>query len=274
MRSNLLGMCSAVAAVAVAGAASANVTVNFATAPNPATYSTSLFGPGTSSSWLANGWSAGQGAWQLSAPAVAGPAATFNMAAASFVPAGTTLSNTYATGTFRYSDTSNIPAIGQALSPVFVFSVSRASANDTQISVGNIVAGGASPFWALERNPYDWGNALRSRESVGFRLGWAAPGIIVNVGGNRTGLASGAFDGTNSSDTWSQLMATSTGSGGTFGDLQITGVSIYLQGVNGTFDPATIGNNTQVLIQSFTVPAPGAIALLGAAGLIARRRKA
>jgi MYXO-CTERM domain-containing protein len=50
-------------------------------------------------------------------------------------------------------------------------------------------------------------------------------------------------------------------------------VSILLQGNPGTFDPATASNSTQVLLQSFTVPAPGAVALLGAAGLVGSRRR-
>jgi hypothetical protein len=230
-----------------------------------------LFGPGTSSSWLTNGWSAGQGAWQLSAPA-GGGVATFNMAASSFVPAGTSLSQTYATGTFRYSETSNIPSAGQPIFPTFVFSVSIASANDAQITVGNIVSGGASPYYALERDSGDWGNAIRGRESVGFQLGWAAGNIVVSVDGNRAGLSSG-FAEVGGTTTWNQLMAASTGPGGTWGSLQITGVSILLQGNPGNFDPLTASNSTQVLLQSFTVPAPGAIALLGAAGLVGSRRR-
>jgi hypothetical protein len=278
MRTSSLLISGAVAAVAVAGSASASVaTFSFATAPALGTYdsATGTLG-GASSAWLANGWAAGQGAWRLSSPTPGPSQAVFSTQ--SLLPFPTTLANTYATGVARYAPDSNIPALGQAMMPVFAFSVSIASANDAQITVGLYNTGAGSSGMGIFQLPGSSGASVyadaQGRQAFGFHFGWNTPNIYVQVNGNRAGLSGTAATAGNMNTTWSQLMATSTGLGGTWGNLAVTAVSIFNFGHAGTFDSATVGNPSVSLIQQFSmIPAPSAVALLGAAGLVGSRRR-
>jgi MYXO-CTERM domain-containing protein len=254
------------AAAAVAGSANATV-VNFASAPTVGTYSTDAVGVGSSSAWNATGWDATPGAtvgaWQLTANGYG--YANYNIAA----PSSLSLGNAYASGTARYAATSRVPGSGQAISPVFLFSVSIDSANDAQITIGGVGGiyglGGSS-------DPY---TDLRARSSFGFMLGANAGSAIVQVVGNRSGLGAG-FAALGGSTTWDQLMAATTGSGATWGSQLLTGVSVTAAFAENTYDPSTSGNGVIVNVSGFSVvPAPGALALLGVAGIVgARRRRA
>ena len=250
-------MVGVAAAAAVAGLANATV-VNFATAPGFGTYSTDAVGSGSSSAY-----NAPNGSWLLTANGYG--YASFNIAA----PSSLSLGNAYASGTAQYAATSRVPGSGQAISPVFVFSVSIASANDTQITIGGVGGiyglGGSS-------NPYA---DLRARQSFGFMLGANAGSAIVQVVGNRSGLGSG-FAALGGSTTWDQLMAATTASGATWGSQLLTGVSVTAAFAENTYDPSTSGNAVSVDVYGFSVvPAPGALALLGVAGIVgARRRRA
>jgi len=244
-----LSLIGAVAAVAVAGSASAT-TVNFATAPTVGTYATS----GTSA------WVASAGAWGLSAP-VSGGISTFDIAA----PAGLTLGNAYASGSAQYATTSSVPAPFESISPVFAFSVSL-NGGAAQVTIG-----GVGGIYALgSSNAYD---AVRAREAFGFQLGANAGSAIVQVLGNRSGLAAG-FATLGGTTTWDQLMAATTAGGQTWGSLTMSAVSVACSGAPGSYDPLTAGNDTSVLVQQFSVvPAPGALALLGVVGLAGGRRR-
>ncbi|MSR05120.1 MAG: hypothetical protein EXS04_05955 [Phycisphaerales bacterium] len=266
-----LSLIGAVAAVAVAGSASAG-TVNFATAaPGGSTYSTAGTVAGNSSAWNSTGWNGSTGAWQLTAAPAANSYAVFsiNPASSSAMPS-TTLGNAYASGVARYSATSNVPSAGQNISPVFVFSVSINNLYDTDITIGGI--GGT--YNNLDPSNPDGGYpALRNREAFGFQLGANAGGAIVQVQGNRSGLAAG-FAVVGGTTTWDQLMAATTAGGATYGSLALGAMSVVAVYAPGTYDPATEFNSTSVLVQEFSVvPAPGALALLGVAGIIGGRRR-
>ena len=257
------------AAAAVAGSVNAG-TVNFATAPAGSTYSTLGTGAGNSSAWNATGWDASTAAWQLTAAPAADSFAVFSIspASTSAMPS-TTLGNAYASGTARYSATSNLPAAGENISPVFVFSVSINGVNDTEITIGGV--GGT--YNLDPSNPSDWGTPLRNRQAFGFQLGANAGGTIVQVRGNRSGLAAG-FAVLGGSTTWDQLMAATTAGGATYGSLALGAMSVVGVYAPGTQDPATLYNSTSVLVKEFSiVPAPGALALLGVTGIIGGRRR-
>jgi MYXO-CTERM domain-containing protein len=258
MRNNtfISSMVAVAAAAAVAGSANATV-VNFATAPTVGTYSTDAVGPGSSSAY-----NAPNGSWLLTSGGYG--YANYNIAA----PASLSLGNAYASGTAQYAANSSVPGSGQAISPVFVFSVSIASANDAQITIG-----GVGGIYALgSSNAYD---AVRARQSFGFMLGTNAGSAIVQVLGNRSGLA-GGFAALGGSTTWDQLMAATTGSGATWGSQLLTAVSVTAAFAENTYDVSTQGNGVSVDVYGFSVvPAPGALALLGVAGIVgARRRRA
>jgi hypothetical protein len=257
------------AAAAVAGLANAG-TVNFATAPAGGTYSTTLSVAGNSSAWNATGWDGSTAAWQLTAVPAANSVATFNInSAVSSAMPSTTLGNAYASGTARYSASSNVPAAGQNISPVFVFAVSINTLYDTEITIGGI--GGT--YNLDPSNPSDWGTPLRNRQAFGFQLGANAGGTIVQVTGSRSGLAAG-FAVLGGNTTWDQLMAATTAGGATYGSLALGAMSVVGVYAPGTQDPATQSGNTSVLVQQFSiVPAPGALALLGVAGIIGGRRR-
>ena len=270
-----LSLIGAVASVAVAGSASAG-TVNFATAaPAGSTYSTLGTSAGNSSAWNSTGWDATPGAtigaWQLTAAPAANSLAVFSIdpASSSAMPS-TTLGNAYASGTARYAANSNVPAAGENISPVFVFSVSINSLYDTEITIGGI--GGT--YNLDPSNPSDWGTPLRNRQAFGFQLGANAGGTIVQVRGSRSGLAAG-FAVLGGSTTWDQLMAATTAGGATYGSLALGAMSVVAVYAPGTYDPATAQfGSTSVLVQEFSiVPAPGALALLGVAGIIGGRRR-
>jgi len=264
-----LSLIGAVAAVAVAGSASA-ATVNFATAPAPGTYSTVGTVAGNSSAWNSTGWGGSTGAWQLTAAPAFDSFATYNIdqAVNSAFPS-TSLGNAYASGTARYSATSNVPSAGQNISPVFVFYVSIDGALDSRITIGGV--GGT--YGLDPSNPSDWGTALRNRQAFGFQLGANAGGAIVQVQGNRSGLAAG-FATVGGTTTWDQLMAATTAGGSTWGSLSLSAMSVVCAYAPGNYDPATQYNSTSVLVQEFSVvPAPGALALLGVAGIIGGRRR-
>ena len=264
-----LSLIGAVASVAVAGSASAG-TVNFATAPLGSTYSTAGTVAGNSSAWNSTGWDGVTAAWQLTAAPAADSYAVFSIdpASSSAMPS-TTLGNAYASGTARYAANSNVPAAGENISPVFVFSVSINGVNDTEITIGGV--GGT--YNLDPSNPSDWGTPLRNRQAFGFQLGANAGGTIVQVRGNRSGLAAG-FAVLGGSTTWDQLMAATTAGGATYGSLALGAMSVVGVYAPGSYDPVTSGNSTSVLVQEFSiVPAPGALALLGVAGLIGGRRR-
>ena len=247
-------MVGVAAAAAVAGLANATV-VNFATAPAGGTYATTV-APGSSSAY-----NAANSSWRLTTTQYG--FATYNIAA----PSSLSLGNAYASGTAQYAATSRVPGSGQAISPVFVFSVSIASTNDTQITIGGVGGiyglGGSS-------NPYA---DLRARQSFGFMLGANAGSAIVQVVGNRSGLGSG-FAALGGTTTWDQLMAATTGSGATWGSQLLTAVSVTAAFAENTYDPSTSGNAVSVDVYGFSVvPAPGAAALIGLAGLVASRRR-
>jgi hypothetical protein len=160
-----------------------------------------------------------------------------------------------------------VPAGGENISPVFVFTVSTDGISDTRITIGGVGGiyglGGSS-------NPYA---DLRARQSFGFMLGANAGSAIVQVQGNRSGLAAG-FAVVGGNTTWDQLMAATTAGGATYGSLALDAMSVVAAYAPGTQDPATAGNSTSVLVQEFSiVPAPGALALLGVAGLAGGRRR-
>ena len=264
-----LSLIGAVASVAVAGSASAG-TVNFATAPAGSTYSTLGTSAGNSSAWNSTGWDGSTAAWQLTAAPAANSYAVFSIdpASSSAMPS-TTLGNAYASGIARYSATSNVPSAGQNISPVFVFRVSIDSLNDTEITIGGI--GGT--YNLDPSNPSDWGTPLRNRQAFGFQLGANAGGTIVQVRGSRSGLAAG-FAVLGGSTTWDQLMAATTAGGATYGSLALASMSVVAVYAPGSQYPATEFNSTSVLVQQFSiVPAPGALALLGVAGLAGGRRR-
>jgi len=249
-------MVAVAAAAAVAGSANATV-VNFATAPSPLTYSTDAVGSGSSSAY-----NSPNGSWLLTANGYG--YASYNIAA----PSSLSLGNAYASGTAQYAANSSVPGSTQAISPVFVFTVSIASANDAKITIG-----GVGGIYALgSSNAYD---AVRGRQTFGFMLGANAGSAIVQVQGNRSGL-SGSFASLGSNTTWDQLMAATTGSGATWGSQLLTGVSVAAAFAANTYDPSTSGNGVSVDVYGFSVvPAPGALALLGVAGIVgARRRRA
>ena len=265
-----LSLIGAVASVAVAGSASAG-TVNFATAaPAGSTYSTLGTSAGNSSAWNSTGWDGSTAAWQLTAAPAANSYAVFSIdpASSSAMPS-TTLGNAYASGIARYSATSNVPSAGQNISPVFVFRVSIDSLNDTEITIGGI--GGT--YNLDPSDPSDWGTPLRNRQAFGFQLGANAGGTIVQVRGSRSGLAAG-FAVLGGSTTWDQLMAATTAGGATYGSLALASMSVVAVYAPGSEYLGTAGNSTSVLVQQFSiVPAPGALALLGVAGLIGGRRR-
>ena len=266
-----LSLIGAVASVAVAGSASAG-TVNFATAaPAGSTYSTLGTSAGNSSAWNSTGWDGSTAAWQLTAAPAYNSYAVFSIdpASSSAMPS-TTLGNAYASGTARYAANSNVPAAGENISPVFVFSVSINSLYDTEITIGGI--GGT--YNLDPSNPSDWGTPLRNRQAFGFQLGANAGGTIVQVRGSRSGLAAG-FAVLGGSTTWDQLMAATTAGGATYGSLALASMSVVAVYAPGSQDPATAQfGSTSVLVQQFSiVPAPGALALLGVAGLIGGRRR-
>ena len=265
-----LSLIGAVASVAVAGSASAG-TVNFATAaPAGSTYSTLGTSAGNSSAWNSTGWDGSTAAWQLTAAPAANSLAVFSIdpASSSAMPS-TTLGNAYASGTARYAANSNVPAAGENISPVFVFSVSINSLYDTEITIGGI--GGT--YNLDPSNPSDWGTPLRNRQAFGFQLGANAGGTIVQVRGSRSGLAAG-FAVLGGSTTWDQLMAATTAGGATYGSLALASMSVVAVYAPGSQYPATEFNSTSVLVQQFSiVPAPGALALLGVAGLAGGRRR-
>jgi hypothetical protein len=257
------------AAAAVAGLANAG-TVNFATDPTAGSYSTFGTGAGNSSAWNSTGWDGSTAAWQLTAAPAVNNFAAFSIspASTSAMPS-TTLGNAYASGTARYSATSNVPAGGENISPVFVFSVSIDGVNDTEITIGGV--GGT--YNLDPSNPSDWGTPLRNRQAFGFQLGANAGGTIVQVRGNRSGLAAG-FAVVGGNTTWDQLMAATTAGGATYGSLALDAMSVVAAYAPGSQYPATAGNSTSVLVQQFSiVPAPGALALLGVAGIIGGRRR-
>ena len=65
-----------------------------------------------------------------------------------------------------------------------------------------------------------------------------------------------------------------TAGGATYGSLALGAMSVVGVYAPGSYDPATAGNSTSVLVQQFSiVPAPGALALLGVAGIIGGRRR-
>ena len=266
-----LSLIGAVASVAVAGSASAG-TVNFATAPAGSTYSTLGTSAGNSSAWNSTGWDGSTAAWQLTAAPAANSYAVFSIdpASSSAMPS-TTLGNAYASGTARYAANSNVPAAGENISPVFVFSVSINSLYDTEITIGGI--GGT--YNLDPSNPSDWGTPLRNRQAFGFQLGANAGGTIVQVTTGRSGLAAG-FAVLGGTTTWDQLMAATTAGGATYGSLALGAMSVVGVYAPGSYDPATSGlaYSTSVLVQEFSiVPAPGALALLGVAGLAGGRRR-
>ena len=264
-----LSLIGAVASVAVAGSASAG-TVNFATAPAGSTYSTLGTSAGNSSAWNSTGWDGSTAAWQLTAAPAANSYAVFSIdpASSSAMPS-TTLGNAYASGIARYSATSNVPSAGQNISPVFVFRVSIDSLNDTEITIGGI--GGT--YNLDPSDPSDWGTPLRNRQAFGFQLGANAGGTIVQVRGSRSGLAAG-FAVLGGSTTWDQLMAATTAGGATYGSLALASMSVVAVYAPGSEYLGTAGNSTSVLVQQFSiVPAPGALALLGVAGLAGGRRR-
>jgi hypothetical protein len=256
------------AAAAVAGLANAG-TVNFATDPTAGSYSTFGTGAGNSSAWNSTGWDGSTAAWQLTAAPAVNNFAAFSIspASTSAMPS-TTLGNAYASGTARYSATSNVPAAGENISPVFVFTVSTDGISDTTITIG-----GVGGVYALTGDPSDWGTPLRNRQAFGFQLGANAGGTIVQVQGNRSGLAAG-FAVVGGNTTWDQLMAATTAGGATYGSLALDAMSVVAAYAPGSQYPATAGNSTSVLVQQFSiVPAPGALALLGVAGIIGGRRR-
>ena len=262
-------MVGVAAAAAVAGLANAG-TVSFATAPAGGTYTTNVTVAGGSSAWNATGWDASTGAWQLTAVPAYNSFATYNISAAdtTAVPS-TTLGNAYASGTARYAASSNVPSAGQNISPVFAFYVSIDGIYDSTITIGGI--GGT--YGLDPSNPSDWGTALRNRQAFGFQLGANAGGAIVQVQGNRSGLAAG-FAVLGGTTTWDQLMAATTAGGSTWGSLSLGAMSVACAYAPGSYDPATAGNSTSVLVQEFSiVPAPGALAVLGVAGLAGGRRR-
>ena len=264
-----LSLIGAVASVAVAGSASAG-TVNFATAPLGSTYSTAGTVAGNSSAWNSTGWDGVTAAWQLTAAPAANSLAVFSIdpASSSAMPS-TTLGNAYASGTARYAANSNVPAAGENISPVFVFSVSINGLYDTEITIGGI--GGT--YNLDPSNPSDWGTPLRNRQAFGFQLGANAGGTIVQVTTGRSGLAAG-FAVLGGTTTWDQLMAATTAGGATYGSLALGAMSVVGVYAPGSSDPATSGASTSVLVQQFSiVPAPGALALLGVAGLAGGRRR-
>ena len=265
-----LSLIGAVASVAVAGSASAG-TVNFATAaPAGSTYSTLGTSAGNSSAWNSTGWDGSTAAWQLTAAPAANSYAVFSIdpASSSAMPS-TTLGNAYASGIARYSATSNVPSAGQNISPVFVFRVSIDSLNDTEITIGGI--GGT--YNLDPSDPSDWGTPLRNRQAFGFQLGANAGGTIVQVRGSRSGLAAG-FAVLGGTTTWDQLMAATTAGGATYGSLALASMSVVAVYAPGSEYLGTAGNSTSVLVQQFSiVPAPGALALLGVAGLAGGRRR-
>ena len=249
-------MVGVAAAATVAGLANATV-VNFATAPLFGTYSTDAVGSGSSSAY-----NSPNGSWLLTANGYG--YASYNIAA----PSSLSLGNAYASGTAQYAANSSVPGSGQAISPVFVFTVSIASANDAKITIG-----GLGGIYALgSSNAYD---AVRARQTFGFMLGANAGSAIVQVQGNRSGLA-GGFAALGGSTTWDQLMAATTGSGATWGSQLLTGVAVTAAFAENTYDPNTSSNGVSVDVYGFSVvPAPGALALLGVAGIVgARRRRA
>jgi hypothetical protein len=253
-------------AASVAGSANAG-TVSFATAPAVGTYTTDVTVAGGSSAWNSTGWDASTGAWQLTAAPAYNSFATFNVSSqTSIAVPSTSLGNAYASGTARYAPNSNVPSAGENISPVFAFYVSINGAYDSTITIG-----GVGGIYALgSSNAYD---AVRARQSFGFMLGANAGGAIVQVQGNRSGLAAG-FAVLGGTTTWDQLMAANTAGGATWGSLSLAAMSIACAYAPGSYDSATAGNSTSVLIQEFTVvPAPGAAALLGLAGLVATRRR-
>ena len=265
-----LSLIGAVASVAVAGSASAG-TVNFATAaPAGSTYSTLGTSAGNSSAWNSTGWDGSTAAWQLTAAPAANSYAVFSIdpASSSAMPS-TTLGNAYASGTARYAANSNVPAAGENISPVFVFSVSINSLYDTEITIGGI--GGT--YNLDPSNPSDWGTPLRNRQAFGFQLGANAGGTIVQVTTGRSGLAAG-FAVVGGTTTWDQLMAATTAGGATYGSLALASMSVVAVYAPGSEYLGTAGNSTSVLVQQFSiVPAPGALALLGVAGLAGGRRR-
>ena len=265
-----LSLIGAVASVAVAGSASAG-TVNFATAaPAGSTYSTLGTSAGNSSAWNSTGWDGSTAAWQLTAAPAANSYAVFSIdpASSSAMPS-TTLGNAYASGIARYSATSNVPSAGQNISPVFVFRVSIDSLNDTEITIGGI--GGT--YNLDPSDPSDWGTPLRNRQAFGFQLGANAGGTIVQVTTGRSGLAAG-FAVLGGTTTWDQLMAATTAGGATYGSLALASMSVVAVYAPGSEYLGTAGNSTSVLVQQFSiVPAPGALALLGVAGLAGGRRR-
>ena len=263
-------ICSMVGVVAaVAGSANAG-TVSFATAPAGGTYSTIGTVAGNSSAWNSTGWDASTGAWQLTAAPAYNSFATYNINAVDTTAfPSTTLGNAYASGTARYAASSNVPSAGQNISPVFAFYVSINGTYDSTITIGGI--GGT--YGLDPSNPSNWGTALRNRQAFGFQLGANAGGAIVQVQGNRSGLAAG-FAVLGGTTTWDQLMAANTAGGATWGSLSLAAMSVVCVYAPGSYDPATSGNSTSVLIQEFTVvPAPGAAALLGLAGAFGVRRR-
>jgi hypothetical protein len=161
-----------------------------------------------------------------------------------------------------------VPAAGENISPVFVFTVSTDGISDTTITIG-----GVGGVYALTGDPSDWGTPLRNRQAFGFQLGANAGGTIVQVQGNRSGLAAG-FAVVGGNTTWDQLMAATTAGGATYGSLALDAMSVVAAYAPGSQYPATAGNSTSVLVQQFSiVPAPGALALLGVAGIIGGRRR-
>ena len=262
--SSMVGVVAAVAGSANAG------TVSFATAPAGGTYSTIGTVAGNSSAWNSTGWDASTGAWQLTAAPAFDSFATFNVSSpTSIAVPSTSLGNAYASGTARYAANSNVPSAGQNISPVFAFYVSIGDAYDSTITIGGI--GGT--YGLDPSNPSDWGTPLRNRQAFGFQLGANAGGAIVQVKGNRSGLAEG-FAVVGGTTTWDQLMAATTAGGSTWGSLSLGAMSVICAYAPGSYDPATAGNSTSVLIQKFTVvPAPGAAALIGLAGIVAGRRR-
>ena len=248
-------MVGVAAAAAVAGLANATV-VNFATAPAFGTYSTDAVGSGSSSAY-----NSPNGSWLLTANGYG--YASYNIAA----PSSLSLGNAYASGTAQYAANSSVPDSFQAISPVFVFTVSIATANDAKITIGGVGGiyglGGSS-------NPYA---DLRARQAFGFMLGANAGSAIVQVQGNRSGLA-GGFAALGGSTTWDQLMAATTGSGATWGSQLLTGVAVTAAFAENTYDQSTSSNGVSVDVYGFSVvPAPGALALLGVAGIVGVRRR-
>jgi hypothetical protein len=246
MRSNLIGMCSAVAAVAVAGSASAGVSVTWLgqyisnigqtyTDPDTGDTSTSF-----------NQWNS-LNSWDFSYPdGSGGTTAAFNfnsgnlaVSAGSLGPSGPTLprvvdlswtSPSPTTIEWSVSDTSNQPFGG----PLAVYA-------DRVFQITDVPGDGNTADWQVS-----FGGQLLSPSGY-FVLGRynAVTGdldYITNINPSPNGSLSGV--------------------GLTEG--------IYVMSF-GNF--LTSGNHSTGQLMSFTVPAPGAIALLGAAGLMGRRRR-